>query len=779
MKRFFKSIGKKRGSVLFMVLTIMSLMIVLASAVYFTVVSSQKTQLTDLYDEQAYQSALSVSDVLTQYLTHANSSDNLMKMVYGMTTAGDSITTGSNDFMAFGGSEEQLSQVGAFKSTITYLGKHQDTSGNDVMEYDVSVTTNYNDIEETVHTIMTFVEQKNAPPSFDRFFTATGYSTGDVYVEKGIIASNSFFDNEYTIFRKGYNVTTGDQDGSGEVGIFGSIWCGGSLRFDSSSANIKRFNLPMDIIVLNDLFFTNTDMLKNLQNGSVFVGGDAILGGRLEGVKGLYVLGDLTIKSDFNWDIADQQIYVGGDLILEAGNNKTFFVNGNLKTVTNTGGITKLYCKANTSGVSIPNGACVETGSSNNWDPSGGNSKRYNQPLELSMSGVLTQYKTYNINVSDIESMMGDLLSKQSYPQWNPTDGPNLGTPINFSYFKATPTAAQSIYVISNSCKIEKDDISIEGDGWDNDHVPTIVIYNPSTTPYDQLQESDTLVVTLEANCVKSHGSYTTFTWAGHDSNGDPNYQNVNVIVVGKGPVLIELEGDTQYFQNDYDFMGHLGFYSVLTSYSSGTNIPKADLINLENIAKTTGTNGFILDSSLFMRQKNNIFQNMDLNYQNPSDYSDKMSSKFVYSYAQRHNITSGGVTCEKVDANGDCDHTFCLNVQNVKNAFPSLYIPDDMHNNIFLISTSINANFNFYGSSGFFGGYIYAPYMRFDTSLYTGVTPTLALAGGMIVSDYCINDGRGYLFVKCDVNLAKLAGFNNGNPLLPTTSKVWKRTTY
>ena len=67
MKRALLRLKSGRGSVLFFIIAIMSVMIVLASAVYYSAVSARKQVEIRYGDEQSYQSAISLNDIVTEY----------------------------------------------------------------------------------------------------------------------------------------------------------------------------------------------------------------------------------------------------------------------------------------------------------------------------------------------------------------------------------------------------------------------------------------------------------------------------------------------------------------------------------------------------------------------------------------------------------------------------------------------------------------------------------------------------------------------------------------
>lgn len=776
MKRFIKSLKEKRGSVLFMVLSLMSLMIIIASAIYFTVLSSRQTQLTDYYDEQAYQTALSVSDVLTEYIRGASATDGISMMISGLTTVGQTVSTGNNDFLAFGGSKENLAKLGAFKVDITYNGKV--TSGStEYKVYDVAVTSDYNGIEETIHTIMNFYEGTSNFPGFDKFFTATGYSTGDVYLESGFIASDAFFDNEYTMFRGKYEAT-GSQTHD-IMNIWGSIHCGGSLIINKTG-DIRKTECPIDVIVGNNLTMNgNSTVLGEMKNGRIYIGGDCTITGstKIENCGGLYVLGNLTIEGSSDSSVKANEIYVGGNLSMSnCSLLGKAYVNGTA-TFNNCNLNKEVYCNdTNSSSGNIKYKAQNASGRTDAWVKAG------NSKLKISQDRTLVEYEnngTYYYNtVTDVTKLIRDITTVSLYPDWQPAE-PTDSVTINFdsasnkcTYYIKSSVVIDDITMDDNMAaktipaqNFTAGALNIKTDNNNTQCIPTIVIYNDST---------DALVVKLKGNC-KTNTADDTFCWAGADDEGKPREQTVNVIAIGSGPVILNLDGDTKYVQNSYDFIGHLGFYSMFTSNDTQCT-GKAYQQYLEALVKGASAKYGMLP--YYARQ----IVNTNLNgaqYQNYNEFINQFVSCLNYTVAEVNAHNTAGHCGYYDTTNNECKHFGCLNPTRVQAYITSkglnIYCPNDMHNNIFIVSTVKNADVKFEGEHAFFGGFIYSPYMTYDTSQIAVQDKGYTIAGGMIVSDYSIADQRGYIFFKPTVDLQSLSGFGVGGALPPTSSRTWK----
>ena len=83
MKRALLRLKGGKGSVLFFIIAIMSVMIVLASAVYYSTVSARKQVEIEYGDEQSYQSAIALNNIISDYITKKPNSD-FVKTIAGM-----------------------------------------------------------------------------------------------------------------------------------------------------------------------------------------------------------------------------------------------------------------------------------------------------------------------------------------------------------------------------------------------------------------------------------------------------------------------------------------------------------------------------------------------------------------------------------------------------------------------------------------------------------------------------------------------------------------------
>ena len=93
----FKNLYGKKGSVLFMVLSVMTVLLIIAQGLYLAVVTTRKDHYNDYYGKQAYQTSLSVNDTITAVIKNAAPTDAFKSKVLGL-SEGATMSTTENDF---------------------------------------------------------------------------------------------------------------------------------------------------------------------------------------------------------------------------------------------------------------------------------------------------------------------------------------------------------------------------------------------------------------------------------------------------------------------------------------------------------------------------------------------------------------------------------------------------------------------------------------------------------------------------------------------------------
>ncbi len=104
MKHALRKYLNNRGSALFMVLSLMTALMVLVMAMYFSVVSSREVQYKVFYTEQSYRSAISLSDALISGLNDnkwTSTGSKTMTAAIDALAVGESMSTIGKNFAAF------------------------------------------------------------------------------------------------------------------------------------------------------------------------------------------------------------------------------------------------------------------------------------------------------------------------------------------------------------------------------------------------------------------------------------------------------------------------------------------------------------------------------------------------------------------------------------------------------------------------------------------------------------------------------------------------------
>lgn len=345
MKHKFRKYISKRGSALFMVLSVMTSLIVTTMAMYFSVVSSKKTQYAIFNQQQSYQSALSLSESLLGGIISgtddANKSGfNALSSAVNAMSVGETITTTGNGFYSFdatGGTKIDEDQVGAYIADITFLS---DTSEGRL--FDFAVTTMVNGTESTVHQYVVIDPSGNPsnPPNRPLpLFVASGLIPSSPALNAGYMFSDVFYDSEFTHFMP-YGADS-DKNGNAELKIFGDVYASGTLtvNYKVSEADGKNHingaakAKPHNWIIRKDLIMTNEICVVPFKSES------EIDSAYEDKTNRVIVGGDCIFKSDAK-GFQNCEIYVMGNLIIEPGakigNNVKIYVNGS-KTGTESG----------------------------------------------------------------------------------------------------------------------------------------------------------------------------------------------------------------------------------------------------------------------------------------------------------------------------------------------------------------------------------------------------------------------------------------------------------
>lgn len=739
----FKPLKQKRGSILLIVVSMMSVLIMLAQALLLSVSVTQQTQVTNFYDKQAYQTSLSVTDIVAATLMSGNS--NSQAILNQLKTPGDTLSTGSNGFSALGeiNGAEQLNKVGAYRVDITRKDDTKNGSGDTLEVYEIAVLTDFNGMKETVTSTIYVKVTKDKFVGFDRMFTATGYGTGDVFINNSVIMNPAYFDNEYT-------VVSGD---SGSPITYSNVICGGTLQIETETFMPTENIGPRDLVVRGDLRITSKNITLKMSGGQVFIGGDIIAtkdlsieGNKFQPVKdtsgverntSVYILGDVVSSATIKFDKKVENVYINGDLksknlYVEDGTN--VYVKGNVIVNKIDKGSNRIFY----GGTATKEDGAELSGPQKMDDPISALSaiqivKSENNQL---VYHTMDNGTTLNVSAQNIWDLINTLTAERVYPKFRPSEKVTNPTKIKIKF-----SDNQSAHVIDRNqeeCFIIEDiDLSsfkheqkINGVNQVN-LVPTIII-NADKKGSDK---KEPLTIKLMGNSSDKK----EFSWAGNTTYKGNN-KTVNVLILGESPVFFEIEEGVKYVANIQDFVAHKDWYYITP------DAHKEDISVDENN----------LDNSFSKAIVNTQFEN------NQS----QVRAYINLAYTKEQAIEAGD---EKLEGTISYKKLWATGKENYK------MVSEKIHNNVYLISDSEFADIDLNAPMSFFGGFVYAPYMTFKTIGGNEGGQGIAIAGGLIVSDYILDDKRGYMFFKPSIDISELFD----EYLAPITKREWKKASY
>lgn len=724
MKRALLRLKSGRGSVLFFIIAIMSVMIVLASAVYYSAVSARKQVEIRYGDEQSYQSAISLNDIVTEYL-NTKTEDAFVDAILAL-APGSSLTTQGTGTDSFAKLAEGL---GDYKVTVT---KISGDSGDEKQTVKIETEVIVNGESSTVTSVGEFT-LVSKPYSFDRFFTSTGYAPNDVVMSGMTVTSTMYLDNEYSQIGS-------LQSGNSGINIKAEVISAGTLAFNNAPINANG-DKTFDITVGNNLIMTYNggQGAMNLNGGRIRVGGNLIQGTSFnyKNDTDVYVVGDLI--SGRPSDDSNCEIYVNGDAAFFG--NETFagkvYVNGDvyIDKEVNTGdkfpgGITiggnvylcsgssyfgaqKTWIKSHgidDSRIKDYSDASIRFEAKNGENDSAYNALRVNMDKARSLAGGTAAYNyiwpsdSYLCeSLTNVKATINDKIGNPEYTNWNMTkkfindDGTYTVDPINYEFDNATdPAARDSRFAGTGSNKnqlivsaekfgqyVIMGDVRITNGDWNGYNI----VFDTTMPDGKDID----MYVYLPANCLMEKTGENSYKFSNKETdkskfncfrwNNQPEGQFAGrfcVLTKGKGSVIFIIGDGITYFAQQRLFMGH---YNLLKEV-----LP--DAINADG---TVNTNDKFTNAETITAKMTSIMRSTDAN-------------------AKLHTVFKKDVVNKYKDSGG-------------------------LHNNLFMVAINKNSDVNFDMPYNTFCGYIYAPYMTFGAG--KSGEGNFAMLGGLIVSDY------------------------------------------
>lgn len=719
MKRALLRLKSGRGSVLFFIIAIMSVMIVLASAVYYSAVSARKQVEIRYGDEQSYQSAISLNDIVTEYL-NTKTEDAFVDAILAL-APGSSLTTQGTGTDSFAKLAEGL---GDYKVTVTKIsGDSSDEKQTVKIETEVIVNG-----ESSAVTSVGEFTLVSKPYSFDRFFTSTGYAPNDVVMSGMTVTSTMYLDNEYSQIGS-------LQSGNSGINIKAEVISAGTLALNNAPINADG-DKTFDITVGHNLIMTYNggQGAMNLNGGRIRVGGNLIQGTSFnyKNDTDVYVVGDLI--SGRPSDDSNCEIYVNGDAAFFG--NETFagkvYVNGDvyIDKEVNTGdkfpgGITiggnvylcsgssyfgaqKTWIKSHgidDSRIKNYSDASIRFEAKNGENDSAYNALRANMDKARSLAGGTAAYNyiwpsdsLICESLQNVKDKINEKVGNPEYTNWNMMkkfindDGTYTVDPINYEFnnatepqvkderFKGTGSTKNQLVVSAQKFGqyVIMGDMRITAEPWNGYNI----VFD-TTMPNGK--DID-MYVYLPANCLMEKTGENSYKFSNKDTdkskfncfrwNNQPDGMFdgwFSVLTKGKGSVIFIVGDGVTYFAQQRLFMGHYNLLKEIlpNSISADGKVTNTDTFNqsaIEKIMRTTDANA-------------------------------KLHTVFKQDVVDKYNGSGG------------------------------------LHNNLFMVAINKNSDVNFDMPYNTFCGFVYAPYMTFGAG--KSGEGHFAMLGGLIVSDY------------------------------------------
>lgn len=731
MKRALLRLKGGKGSVLFFIIAIMTVMIVLASAVYYSTISARAQVEIKYGNEQSYQSAVSLNDLVTEYL-NTKTDDAFVDAIIAL-SPNKSLTTKGDGTDAFA---ELAGGLGDYKITVTKLSGD---SGDEKQTIKVETEVLVNGETSTVTSIGEFT-LVSKPYSFDRFFTSTGYAPNDVVMSGMTVTSTMYLDNEYSQIGS-------SQSGNSGINIRAEVISAGTLSINNAPIN-SNGDQTFDITAGNNLIMTYNggQGAMNLNGGRIRVGGNLIQGTSFNYTNDtdVYVVGDFI--SGRPSDDSDCEIYVNGDAAFFG--NETYkgkvYVNGDvyIDKEVNTGdkfpgGITiggnvylcsgssyfgaqKTWIKSHgvdDSRIKDYTDASIRFEAKNGDNDSAYNALRANMDKargsnEQAYSYVWPSDSGTCESLTNVKAKINEKVGNPEYTNWNMTkkfindDGTYTVDPINYNFgnpsaselerFAGTGSNENQLIVSAEKFGqyVVMGDMRITNGPWNGYNI----VFDTTMPDGNDID----MYVYLPANCYMkktppaNEGSSPTYSFSNKSEDKSKfncfRWNNqpeglfdgwFSVLTKGKGSVIFVIGDGVTYFAQTRVFMGHYNLLKevlpdAIAADGKVTNTDKFSEAKVSAIMRTTDTDA----------RKQTLFkQNILDKYKN-----------------------SGGI-----------------------------------HNNLFVVAINKNSDVNFDMQYNTFCGFIYAPYMTFGAGKST--EGHFAMLGGLIVSDYEMpNTSRVYM---------------------------------
>ncbi len=828
MKHALRKYLNNRGSALFMVLSLMTALMVLVMAMYFSVVSSREVQYKVFYTEQSYRSAISLSDALISGLNDnkwTSTGSKTMTAAIDALAVGESMSTKGNNFAAFlGTGAADADQLGAYTVNITRL-EDEDSA----KLYDMAVTVSVGGVVDTIHTFLRVSNAEYDTEGPDQTFTSTGYSPNDVYIETGLYQTDMFFDNEYTIIG-GY--------GGGALKFKRNLSCGGSLRL--ANHNTGDAEEPVTWAVRNH-FYMDTNSTFSLgtdsERGLLMVGGNMYISNAagLPTDCDIYILGDLHIMPNQSFSSSSNvRLFVNGTIYLEQLADWC-----NLPT--DSSGNAAYYC----SNVINNSGSTGRSFVIQKWDE-GDEAKNIMSVSEMAkkLDNATKSQTFYKWEINSTDDTKPDFISELDTRSDTSGNRKTIVFNNDWQDVDGIPARTQTVVLdwdntkeIPNYFGVGKplkytahviEDVKFVNNG--NQDTQFTIVIDTGDDPANQH------IIKVLPNCdFDDDGTNETFCWHpkvewASDIDESSGCQ-LTILIRGKGSVVVDIPKNCTYQEAQEQWIMHESWYYLLggkvgTNASGSTKFDGASLRNNEAVTATV-VNFIHRDCGEDCSLCNYVVEtdptkitDCPMKFDNGEDCDGKVQSiycaehDYKYTYCdvcgyepEYKELPDGtkkyyGLCVNRVDRTAVRNAMSSLGAAEKANMYRGLGddgLPNTQDDivyptvNYFLVSSDESASIKISGANDpmdddkFINigrnacfGFIYAPYMTYkayNNGVLAGAAgQRLRFCGGMIVSDYVLDDDFGTVNCMPEYLPTHLMSNENAkNILQSTTGKEWK----
>ena len=753
-----------RGSALFMVLSTMTALLIAVMAMYFSIVSSRTVQYTVFNQEQSYQSAISLQNAMTADLTDSGPLYPLLqKITEDSFAVGNSISTNGNGFAAFGGTNEEQDNVGAYDVTITRLP--DEVVGSETCKtYDIATTVSVNGVMETTHVFIHVAPAGDNPAvASSDIFASTGYVPNNSYIGYGYYYTQSVYDNEFTV------VGTG----SGGGFTMDDLACGGCLEVNKVVSLSSGRSATW---VIRDRLFKNDNEGFTLgtgatDRGTLYVGRDFYInnGGTINNTD-IYVLGDLHIKNSPSYS------------------NVTFYVQGNV-IVDDVGSIWSI--PSNT--IAYVGGDLINSMNGFTWDGhtfNAGQAVKYKDESDVEHK----YYTSWTDTDKAIAKLIDDKTRDHDFDLWEVPASKWNGHKVEIQFNSSNTAAANDPYYELEWTDVAKEqyaDITDVVDLGDASYTNYTVVIDTGDDPenifYLRLNANRPLTGWSGGQVISADNPDVAFSWMPTRVVGSGSSKirkqvagKVNVIYKGEGSVVCFIPDGVVMVASDRETVMHEGWFDVAGGTRSGylnhtyeiTESLNPTLIT-PHIHQQCGEGSCNCDyqAKVLTTTKCPICGEAmtELTCEKHS-YKKVFCTKETCDYYVKYSPKKvGGVY--KGLCNNRIDKTTFSAGQTIPNVNFFLVSCDESAE--IYISTISNGD----GTSSTimqnkYFGFIYAPYMTYCGTGSSGGNDKLRFCGGMVVSDYILNDD--YCYINCyPTHMPEELGADQGT--LAHADKSWK----